>query len=232
MLPPQRPPLLHGQDHKAVIEFLVSRGLDRKQVIDGSIPLAPLEYIRRKTISRPRDGLSILHIGNFVGVSLAFITAAAVDACPDAVVVSIDPNLPHRGIVNPQAHVLEVLSMCGLLSHSLIITGYSDGKTPSNDLAIVGGYDPLEMFNRECACERVLHNLAALSIRTFDVIIIDGNHEAEHLKREIYACKTVLKPGGYLVLDDVNWEGIGNILKTFAKQNIETDGRVGVMKVD
>lgn len=39
----------------------------------------------------------------------------------------------------------------------------------------------------------------------FDVIYVDGNHETDQVKKDIYNSWNALKKGGYLILDDYTW---------------------------
>ena len=53
----------------------------------------------------------------------------------------------------------------------------------------------------------------------FDVIYIDGNHEPAYVMEDAVLSYRKLKPMGYLIFDDYNWEetsrGIDNFLKTY-----------------
>jgi len=55
-----------------------------------------------------------LHIGNFVGISLAYLTCFLAEQHCDSLVVGVDPDVPHRGIRHPQEHVAALLTACGL----------------------------------------------------------------------------------------------------------------------
>lgn len=230
--------VIQGDDCGQTLAFLKARGLPEADLLVGSMAQPSLEYIRERAIL-PLDAvgpLTALHIGNFVGVSLAFLAAALRQRHPDSLVVSIDPNLAHRGIRNPQAHVAALLAACGLQRNTMIIAGYSGRKSISNDGVVFKGYDPVQEFAGEYACENTLQNLKALCPKTFDVVLMDGNHEGSYLTGELQAALPLLKPGGVVILDDVNaaWTEIREVfsqIATFGLEPIGTDGRVGLARL-
>ncbi len=226
---------VQGDDREQVIAFLKARGLDEKHLVEGSVPPQSLGYILEQAIAPldPARPVTALHIGNFVGVSLAFLATVLRRRHPDALVVSVDPNLTHRGISNPQAHVSALLTACGVQRNVMIIAGYSGRKSISNDGVVFDGYDPEKEFSKECACEESIRNLSALCPQTFDLIMMDGNHEASYLLEEIQTVLPLLKVGGVVILDDVDaaWAEIRGVfaqISNFGMKPIGTDGRVGV----
>lgn len=228
---------LAGDDYEKVVSFLIQRGLPENHVREGSVPPASLEFVRDHVIARLEGArpLRALHVGNFVGVSLAFFTAALVRRNPQSLMVSVDPNLTHRGIRNPQSHVLALLSACGLQSNSLVLAGYSGKKSISNDATVFEGYDPAKEFANEAAGEETLHNLGQLYPGTFDLIFLDGNHEAAYLLNEMKQVLPLLRPGGYVVLDDVDasWAEIRDVFQRiteFGLEPVEANGRVGIAR--
>jgi hypothetical protein len=230
---------LTGDDFEKVIAFLVSRGLPENQVREGSVPKKSLEFIKAHVISEFEDGrpLRALHIGNFVGVSLAYAAASLVKKHPESLVISIDPNLTHRGIPNPQSHVSALLAACGLTTNVLIIAGYSGRKSISNDGVVFEGYDPAKEFTKEFACEGTLNKIEQLCPASFDFVFLDGNHEATYLINEIKQALPVLRENGFLILDDVDaaWVEIRNIFLNVSSLGLEpvgTDGRVGIARLN
>ncbi len=194
------------------IRFLAARGLDEDQVRQGSIPAASLNRLAEILAAEfgPRRTLG-LHVGNFVGVSLAAVAAANRSRCPDSLVIAIDPNIPHRGIPNPQEHVAALLDHFGLAQSVLPVAGYSLEKSVSNDgIRYDGAYDPLLRHADEHACANTLPHLCDLLPERFDFVLIDGNHDDAYLARELQCCARLLRSGGLLVLDDVceTWAGI------------------------
>jgi hypothetical protein len=85
--------------YEAAIEFHCARGLNRGQLIGGSMPEASLDFCS-KTLDelipddRPLVGL---HVGNFLGVSLSYFGDYVSRRKAKSVVISIDPNIQHQG---------------------------------------------------------------------------------------------------------------------------------------
>lgn len=49
--------------------------------------------------------------------------------------------------------------------------------------------------------------LRRLEPRSFDLIYVDGNHEAEYVLEDAILAFRLLKPGGTIVFDDYGWAG-------------------------
>lgn len=171
-----------------------------------------------------------LHIGNFVGLSLCYLSWLVRDRHPCSVVVSIDPNTPHRGIEGPQKHVFALLHRFGLLDTNLVIPGYSVNRTGGERQA--ASEDDVA---REFGCENVLSSLARLCGPRFDLVVIDGNHEESYLAQEVAALRDVLADGGLLVFDDISeWQGVTRVFEDVLRDGgfvrVGDDGRVGVIQ--
>jgi hypothetical protein len=225
-----------GFKFEAGIQFLVDAGLEESQIRQGSIPARSLEFaigkIAEQAWRRPIYGL---HVGNFLGLSLAAFVSALTDLHPESLVMAVDPNVPHREIISPQNHVLALLSHFGLQRNTLVIVGYSGRKAVSNDGVIYGAYDPSQNFSRENACENVLANITVLVGTRIDVAILDGNHDAVYLRRELDELAGALRPGGLVVLDDVDtaWDELRQVYRSLPSRkwdDLGTDGRVGVLR--
>ncbi|HEY7152191.1 MAG TPA: class I SAM-dependent methyltransferase [Solirubrobacterales bacterium] len=220
------------------IEFLVARGLPEDEVRWGSVPEPSLQWSAELLRSRLEGGrpLLALHIGNFVGVSLGFYTALLIEHHPDSVVVSIDPDITHRGIDQPQGHVIALLGRFGLLSNSIIIPGY----TLEQNLGDTPGEHATETVLAERACEGVLRSLETANVGPFDLAVVDGNHEAAYLSRELELLTRLLRPGGLLVVDDVEVGAWDDVVEAFdaalasspgTLREIGRDGRMGMLEV-
>ena len=214
----------------AAIDFLASIGCDRPQVVAGSMPQSSLDYARTFI---PPDAQRGLHVGNFVGVSLAYFIHALGGG--DAVVTAIDPNIMHRGIANPSAKVLALLSRFGLEKGCLLVTGYSLERNVANDGRDYAGGFAADAFSTEASCANALPHLARIAPAGFDFAVMDGNHDGTYLRRELREVATLLRPGGVLVLDDVSseWFEIERVyadLDAPAFEKLGTDGRVGVLR--
>jgi hypothetical protein len=222
-------------DYQEALAYLESRGCDALQVREGSMPKLSLEFcqdrIAKSVRCRPVLGL---HIGNFVGVSLAYFAwvVRQMDEC--SLILSIDPNIPHRGIFNPLQHAIGLLNFFGLQRNALVLTGYSLEKSISNDGINFGDYDPVREYTQELSCENQLHLLAQV-VRRVDFCVIDGNHDPEYLLREVHCVDSMLADGGLLILDDVDWR-FAEIEDIFHKHGnigyttVGADGRVGILR--
>lgn len=224
-------------DYNAMISFLKSRGLPEEHLRDGTIPPGSLAFIIAEVSDllppAPAEGYLGLHVGNFVGISLATVTGILASLHPSSVTVSIDPNLTHRGIDHPQDHVLALLSQFHLQSHSLVIGGYSTSKSISNDGVTFADYDPATAFATEVACENCLASLGRFSAGKFHLVLVDGNHEGDYVARELKALAPLLAKGAILIMDDINaaWDEIASIFASLENYGFETgpsDGRVGL----
>ena len=215
----------------AAMDFLASLGCDRVQVVAGSMPQPSLDYARTFLPAEARRGL---HVGNFVGVSLAYFIHALGGG--EAVVTAIDPNITHRGITNPAGKVLALLAHFGLAEKCLLLTGYSLERSVANDgRDYTGGFLADAAFASESSCAQVLPQLARLAPAAFDFAVMDGNHDGTYLRRELACIAALLRPGGVLVLDDVSSEWF-EIERVYAELDaavftkLGTDGRVGILR--
>ena len=223
-------------DFDALVAFHEKRGLLRHHLLEGSIPCASLQFVRQAVEQHIGTGpLLGLHVGNYVGISLAFCAAALKAVHPESRMLGIDPNVPHRGTADPQSHVAALLRACDLQDHVLILTGYSGRKSISNDGVEFDGYDPVCYARSESAVEHVLRSLGFLLPQRINFALIDGNHEADYVRAELCDLAPLLARNALVVLDDVDaaWQELRDVFNTiddsgFAK--VGTDGRVGVLR--
>ena len=230
--------------HAAMVDFLVARGLPRDQVTEGSVPAATLEFLggfleERCSGDRPVRGL---HIGNFVGVSLAWFAGLAARIHPASVVVAVDPNIPHRGVVHPQDHVSALLEEAGLSDRVLLVCGFSraknvgdDGRNYLENYRLLDATEAVARVENEHAPHGVLDNMATLAVGGFDFVLIDGNHEAAYVAGELSALRSLLKPGSLVFLDDVSegWPMLKQLFEDSAGRGfraVASDGRAGVLE--
>ena len=231
--------------YSGAVEFHCARGLQRDHVINGSMPESTLAYCSRSldelipvTHNKPIVGL---HVGNFLGVSLSHFVNYVRQRNERSVVVSIDPNIQHRGVEHPQKHVIAILNHFGLQKNATVCVGYSMNKTLSNDgVAFVDDsgieYDPYSKFESEQSCEGVLSNLCVVSGGRFDFAVVDGNHEGSYLRRETALLQPLLRPDGILILDDVSdaWSEIKAEYEELRSNDgwraVGADGRVGILQ--
>ncbi len=215
------------------IRFLVSRGLTETSVRAASMPEESLEYIAEIVTDRlPYDRpVRALHVGNFVGVSLCYLSCLVLDRHADSVVVSIDPNIAHRWIGDAQGHVIALLHHFGLLSNSLIIPGYTLERMPEIRTNTLNANYPL-------ACENVIASLARVCGQQFDLVLLDGNHEEDNLAREFDALRSLLAEHSVVIFDDVGtagWPGVGKVFGRVLGEHgfveLGHDGRVGILQL-
>lgn len=215
------------------IRFLGSRGLSERMVRSASMPEASLDYVAEVVTDRLPDHRPIraLHVGNFVGVSLSYLTCLVVDRHADSVMVSVEPNIAHRWIGDAQGHVFALLHHFGLLSNSLVIPGYTLQRTPEMSTGALDANYPI-------AGENVLASLARVCGQPFDLVLLDGNHEEDHLASEFDALRMLLDAHSVVVFDDVGtagWPGVGEVFSRALGERsfleLGHDGRVGILQV-
>ncbi len=232
------PPVERAFTYDHAVDALVGRGLDHYTVRLGSMRPESLAFIRATILSAfPADApLWGLHIGNFVGVSLAAVSSALREVHAESLTISIDPNIPHLGIEDPQSHALALLNTFGLQRSNVVVCGYTFEKTPGSDALPVEGYEAGEAWGREAACEHVLPNLARTGAQ-FDVAVLDGAHIGSYARRELELLVRVIRPGGLVFLDDVDqtWEEIQAVFEdavagALPVERFDHDGRVGVLR--
>lgn len=221
---------------EGAITFLKNRGLNEHHLREGTIPAGSLDFIAQKLVERawPHRPMIALHIGNYVGVSLAALVSIVTTIDRQSLVIAVDPNVPHRGTASPQDHVMALLAYFGFQANVIPIVGYSVSKSISNDGIVIGAYDPAAEYRSEISCENVINNLSKAFGRCIDLALIDGNHQASYLQSEIDNVELLLRPGGLIILDDVNAsydeiKGVYTSLGAGRWSDLGTDGRVGLL---
>jgi len=226
-------------DYELSIQKLVDRGVSEQQIRDGSIPESSLDYLFDILNERLKDLTSIkaLHIGNFVGISLLYLSNALLKINSNTIIISIDPNIPHRGVSTPQKYVCYLLNIFGFQKSNIILTGYTLEKNFGDD----GGTFYFSKFtnnksnNHDYIITNLLENLVNLNIH-LDFILIDGNHDGKYLDREVKLVDKLLNKNGMLVLDDVNrnWEEVNYVYKKTLLNPVykllANDNRIGIIE--
>ena len=214
-------------DYEDVVAFLASRGIDDADLRFGSILEGHLDFIRA-TMSRQlrprRRPLIGLHIGNFVGVSLAAFADSLRSIDARSTVVAIDPNVTVAGIDNPQEHVIAALERYNLLDCVLLLTGYSFEPTE------LSGAPPVDRF--PASGVETLPQLARLGVK-FDTALIDGNHRGTTVQRELEWLRPRMRRRGIVFLDDVTdaWPEIRDVFGSARSyRRIGHDGRIGALR--
>jgi predicted O-methyltransferase YrrM len=225
----------HAYSYEDSLSFLDSLGIDPSQSRGGSMPRNSLQFMQSHFDRLDaRHPIIALHVGNFLGVSLAYLAYALSRLHPNSRVISIDPNLTHRGIARTMDTVLALVNQFGLEDHVAILTGYSLEKNVSNQAEIFAGYDPVANWENERACTYQLDTLNLVGGGRFDLCLMDGNHDPDYLERELDRVHQLLRPGGLLVLDDVSaaWPEIQSVFSAISPSRFEklgSDGRIGVL---
>jgi hypothetical protein len=220
-------------DYETSIRVLVARGLDEHAVRHNSIPEGSLDFIcstLTRAFAATENPVVGLHVGNYVGVSLAGFADSLRFVNPDSTVVAIDPNDAEAlGISAPQDHVIAVLEHFDLLGSVLLVSGYSFERAPM----------PVEKARLVPAApgsENVLPQLGRLGV-SFDVALLDGNHGGPTVERELAFLERRLRPRGLVFLDDVTdaWPGVRDAYRTWLASGSFTevghDGRVGALRL-
>jgi hypothetical protein len=222
--------------YEAAIAHIVTRGwTTERHARGGSSPEPSLQRAAEAIEEHfPAGGVRLLHVGNFVGVSLSYLTSWTRGR--GGLVVSVDPDIPHRGVDRPQRAVCDLMDHFGLGQGHLLVCGYSLEKSFSNDSVVFEDYDPAAAWASESAPEWILPGLAQFGHR-FEVAFMDGNHDPAYLRREIAAITKMLVPGGLLVLDDVDdaWEQIRAVFDEVGDGDwpldpVCADGRIGILR--
>jgi predicted O-methyltransferase YrrM len=120
-------------------------------------------------------------------------------------VCTIDPNIPHRGINNPFLIIKKLVESYNLQKKSMLICGYA--------------VEQMEILIKQKS--------------QFDFILLDGNHNLESLKIEIELADKLLKIGGFLILDDIDyWDGPKKLYEDFnlKYEKIPSTKRAGILK--
>jgi hypothetical protein len=236
---------LHSFSYDEIIAFLCKRGLDEQQVREGSIPDSSLRYLASILLdaSDKSGPLLGLHIGNFLGVSLAFLTSTVRNIHPNSIVLAIDPNLEHRGMAHPQDHVCALLHHFGLSSHVTLCCGFScasnianDGRNYEDNYRLLYAEEIAASVEQSIAPQQIISQLQRLGAGPFDFAVIDGNHESDYVRQELEQIHALMKPGALVFMDDVS-EGWPMLKQVFETSNTslyhcrEGNGRIGVLEV-
>ncbi len=147
-------------EYEAAVSFLTElKVTSERHIREGSIPEKSLRYLSNYFFkhfdhSRP---LKALHIGNFVGISLTWIAHCLRQIHADSIVVSIDPNLNHRGVNYSLDVVIRLVNRYSLQKNVMCLVGYSLEKSRSNSgNEEFSSYSPSKNFDKEMSFENRL----------------------------------------------------------------------------
>lgn len=206
-----------------LIDFTVREGCDETQVREGSMPAWCTEFIAAHI---PHGGVGI-YVGVFVGVGLTYLMHLR----RQRFVLAIDPGMSHRGIDRPLDVAHAMFEQYGIAGDINVMQAFSALPTPPND-----GLPYAPRVNGRPAGVGALVNLQFLGMRAADWILLDGGHGTDNLRREVHFAPGLLKPGGLLIMDDVdaNWQGIQevwNSLGTGDWEHVGHNGRIGIVRL-
>ena len=211
------------RDFDALCQLAVEAGADGELMEIGSITAESLDFILEHL-----DGGPGLHIGNYAGLSLAYLAAHT-----DDVIVAVDPNVEHWGLPNPQDVVVKLLHAAGVEDRVLLVCGYTLDRNPSNDGSVIAGYDPSVEFTHEVAPVQVLPILESFAMN-FGWVVLDGNHDPAYLKAELDHLAPLIREGGLAFLDDCDpfWPEIRAVFEDAHGEwtAVDKNHRIGVLR--
>jgi len=210
-------------DYEQLLVLAAEAGADPSRLRTGSITNESLDFILDRI-----DGGPGLHVGNYAGVSLAYLAART-----DGLVVAVDPNVSHWGPRKAQDVVVRLLQDAGVENRVLLVCGYSLERNPTYNGSVIDGYDPSVEYRNEAAPVDVLRNLRSLGVK-FGWMLLDGNHDASYLRAELEHAEPLLRDGGVVFLDDCNayWPEIRAVFESSGDRWYPDghDGRIGVLR--
>ena len=210
-------------DYDQLMTVAVEAGADPERLQRGSISVDSLDFI----IDRIERGPG-LHVGNYAGVSLAYLAAHT-----DGLVVGVDPNVSRWGATKGQDVVVRVLQAAGLEERVLLVCGYTLERNPNYNGRVTDGYDPSVEYRNEAAPVQVLGNLRALGIQ-FGWVLLDGNHDGAYVRAELEQLEALLGADALVLLDDCTpaWPGVRAVFDDppAGWQPDGHNGRIGVLR--
>ncbi|MBI1305490.1 MAG: hypothetical protein GC181_02620 [Bacteroidetes bacterium] len=222
--------------YEEAIHWLMGKGIPETQIRTGSIPEQNILRLVDSFGSEGKREVKLLHVGNFVGISLSSLVYGLKKNGLHVQVVTIDPDIPHRGVERPNKIAQHLMEHYQLNENVLWLHGYSLHKSLSNDgRNYSGDYNPEIHFENEFAPSHQLAALARMIPEQFDLILLDGNHNASYLNQEMGYCLQLLKQDGWLALDDVdeNWPAIKSVYTNHDSskwKEVYADGRMGILQ--
>jgi len=210
-------------DYEQLLVLAAEAGADLTRLRQSSIWIESLDFVLDRI-----DGGPGLHIGNFAGISLAYLAART-----DGLVVAVDPNVTRFGPTKGQDLVVRLLQAAGVENRVLLVCGYSLERNPAYNGRVIDGYDPSVEYRNEAAPVDVLPNLRSLGIQ-FGWVLLDGNHDASYLRVELGHVEPLLRDGGVVFLDDCNeyWPDIRAVFEHPGSgwSADGHDGRIGILR--
>ena len=152
----------------------------------------------------------ILEVGSFVGVSSRLLLEASTPW--QAEVVALDPNMRHRGIDQP-AEVVRALNHAFLGKRLVMVEAFFD------QVNLAGFYYEYEAHKPQLDHAKVDALVAQRPVidaswsERFDMIFIDGAHDAEAVLGNYHLARSLLKEGGLMVFHDAcSWHSVTQVI--------------------
>jgi len=145
-----------------------------------------------------------LQIGGFIGLTHLYIANHLKDK--NGTLTTIDPNILHESVSNCFNIMSFLVNKYKVHTNSLLICGYSDPQV------------------------NILRQLGVM----YDFTIVDGTHDEINVDRDVRLADSVLKKGGYMIMDDIDyWEAPKRYYNNFPLEGYEkivVNPRVGVLR--
>ena len=152
----------------------------------------------------------ILEVGSFIGVSCRLLLEASTPWQGE--VVALDPNMRHRGIDQP-AEVVRALNHSFLGKRLTMVEAFFD------QVNAAGFYYEYETHRPQLDHAKVDALIAHRPVidatwpERFDMIFIDGAHDAEAALGNYRLARTLLKEGGVMVFHDAfSWRSVRQVM--------------------
>lgn len=143
----------------------------------------------------------ILEVGSWKGLSASTMASYMREKCINGRVVAIDTWLGSPEHLREYAHIFN--------RETLFKQFISNVQHQQLDKYIY----PFPISSTQGG-----HFLEQNQVRA-DVVYIDAGHEYEAVLLDIQVYWRLLKPGGYMILDDYTWAGVKQAVDQFCKQN-------------
>ncbi|KCZ47290.1 MULTISPECIES: FkbM family methyltransferase [unclassified Hyphomonas] len=173
---------------KQVLGYMASRACDIERRLDGRLATSVEDILLRTLVARAVKGktLDVLEIGTLFATGAAIIYDSAAPHFDKAHFTLLDPL---EGYYNQ--------------TQADILTGQVINEDAvRRNLARVGMSDDEFTLIKHLSTEP--EAMEAASRKTYDVLIIDGDHSYAGVKADFENYASMVKLGGYIILDDYN----------------------------
>lgn len=137
---------------------------------------------------------SYLEVGVCEAQSLVWVLENLLDDKVDGIAVGVDPFLDSRNWHKGEGDTAKRLAFGNLSAHMGVQPGHSEGST---SWTWMRGRSPFVELRAEPSQQWLKKEH-----REFDLVYVDGNHDAPNALLDILLCFNLLRVGGILVIDD------------------------------